>query len=231
MSDDVAQRVWAGHPWIFKEALGARSLAEPTGTIVELVAFNREFVARGYVDQDHAVGVRVLTRDLTENLTPGSGVITARVQKALQLRWMLFGQERPEAMRVFAGESEGLPGVAVDRYGEFLVVQWLSAGALPWREELLDALESGLRPKGIYEQRRFRPLAGQAPPEPSVRARGAEAPLELVVTDGAGRFGLDVTAPLGVGIFPDLREARDARADDQRANRHAGDTLQEGSST
>jgi 23S rRNA (cytosine1962-C5)-methyltransferase len=212
LSDDVAQRVWAGHPWIFKEALGARSLAEPTGTVVELVAFNREFVARGYVDQDHAVGVRVLTRDLSENLSPGSGVVAARVQKALQLRWMLFGQERPEAMRVFAGESEGLPGVTVDRYGEFLVVQWLSAGALPWREELLDALESGLRPKGIYEQRRFRPLAGQAPPEPSVRARGAEAPLELVVTDGAGRFGLDVTAPLGVGIFPDLREARAAVA-------------------
>jgi 23S rRNA (cytosine1962-C5)-methyltransferase len=212
LSDDVAQRVWAGHPWIYREALGARAVSEPTGSVVEIVAFNREFVARGYVDHEHAVGVRVLTRDMTENVTPGSGVIAARVQKALQLRWMLFGQDRPDAMRVFAGESEGLPGVTVDRYGDFAVVQWLSGGALPWRDELLDALEASLRPKGIYEQKRFRPLAGQAPPEPSVRARGAEAPLELVVRDGEGRFGLDVTAPLGVGLFPDLREARHAVA-------------------
>jgi 23S rRNA (cytosine1962-C5)-methyltransferase len=62
-----------------------------------------------------------------------------------------------------------------------------------------------MKPRGIYEQRRFRPLAGQAPPEPAVRARGAEAPLELVVEEGGCRFGVDVTAPLGVGLFPDMR--------------------------
>ncbi|HVR60338.1 MAG TPA: class I SAM-dependent methyltransferase, partial [Polyangia bacterium] len=63
------------------------------------------------------------------------------------------------------------------------------------------------------------PLGGQAAPEPAVRARGDEAPLEIVVEDGAARFAVDVTAPLGVGLFPDMRlgwAAVAARAADRR---------------
>jgi 23S rRNA (cytosine1962-C5)-methyltransferase len=217
--DEVAIRVRAGHPWIFREALGARGVAEPTGTTVDLIAGNREFVARGYVDRDHAVAVRVVSRDPGEQVVPGNGVIAARFQRAVQLRWLLFGAARPEAMRMFAGESEGLPGVTVDRYGTFVVVQWLSAGALAWRDELYDAIEKGLSPRGIYEQRRLRPLGGSAPPEPAVRARGEEAPVELIVEDAGCRYGVDVTAPLGVGLFPDMRlgwASVAARAADRR---------------
>ncbi len=58
----------------------------------------------------------------------------------------------------------------------------------------------------------MRPLGGQAPAEPAVRARGEEAPLEVVVEEAGCRFGIDVTAPLGVGIFPDLRQGRAALA-------------------
>lgn len=216
---DVGTRVRAGHPWVFREAIGSRGVTEPTGTVVELITGNRDFVARGFVDQEHGVAVRVLTRDSNERVSPGAGVIAARFAKAVQLRWLLFGAQRPEALRLFAGESEGLPGVAVDRYGDFVVVQWLSAGALPWRDELYGAIETALNPRGIYEQRRFRPLGGQAAPEPAVRARGDEAPLEVVVSEGGCRFGVDVTAPLGVGLFPDMRlgwAAVAARAADRR---------------
>jgi 23S rRNA (cytosine1962-C5)-methyltransferase len=216
---DVAARVRAGHPWVFREALGGRGIVEPTGAVVDLISGNREFVARGYVDREHAIALRVLTRLPGERLVPGNGVIAARFERAVQLRWMLYGASRPEAMRVFSGESEGLPGVTIDRYGDFAVVQWLSAGALAWRDELLDAIAATLRPRGIYEQRRLRPLGGSAPPEPAVRARGDEAPVELVVGDGGCRFGVDVTAPLGVGLFPDMRlgwASVAARAADRR---------------
>ncbi|HVV49477.1 MAG TPA: class I SAM-dependent methyltransferase [Polyangia bacterium] len=202
---DVATRVHAGHPWVFREALGPRGIAEGTGAVVDLIAGNREFVGRGYVDREHAVAVRVLTRDAAEAVEPGRGAIAARLVRAVELRRRLYGGALPEAMRVFSGESEGLPGVTVDRYGDFVVVVWLSAGALGWRDELYGALEAALAPRGIYEQRRLRPLGGSAPPEPAARARGEEAPVELVVGDGGCRFGVDVTAPLGVGLFPDMR--------------------------
>jgi 23S rRNA (cytosine1962-C5)-methyltransferase len=216
---DVATRVRAGHPWVFREALGSRGIAEPTGAVVDLITGNSEFVARGYVDREHPVAVRILSRDPGERVVPGNGRVADRLARAVQLRWLLLGAARPQALRLFSGESEGLPGVTVDRYGEFVVVQWLSAGALPWRDELLDAIDQVVRPRGTYEQRRLRPLGGQAAPEPAVRARGEEAPLEVVVEDGGCRFGLDVTAPLGVGLFPDMRlgwAAVAARAADRR---------------
>ena len=184
LSPDIAARVRSGHPWVFRDALGSRGVTEPTGAVVELISGNQEFVGRGYVDQEHAIAVRVLTRDPGERVVPGSGVVGVRFSRALQLRWILWaGRPLPSAMRLFSGESEGLPGVTVDWFGESVVVQWLSQGALGWREELYDAIEATAKPRGIDEQRRFRPLAGQAPPEPAVRARGDEAPLEVIVED------------------------------------------------
>ena len=146
-------------------------------------------------------------------MQPGAGAIAARFTRAVQLRWItLGGSQGPQALRLFSGENEGFPGVVVDRYVDFVVVQWLSAGALAWRDELLDAIQKVIEPRGIYEQRRLRPLSGSTVPEPAVRARGDEAPLELVIEEADGRFGVDVTAPLGVGFFADLRLGRDAVA-------------------
>jgi 23S rRNA (cytosine1962-C5)-methyltransferase len=216
---DIASRVLAGHPWVFREALGPRGLAEPTGAVVDLLAGNREPAGRGYVDRDHPIAIRVLTRDPREDVAPGRGVIADRFARAVGLRKLLFRGSPPEAGRLFSGESEGLPGVTVDRYGSFVVAQWLSAGALPWRDELYGAIETELSPAAIYEQRRLRPLGGTAPPEPAVRVSGEEAPVELVVSDAGCRFGVDVTAPLGVGLFPDMRlgwAAVAARAEGRR---------------
>jgi 23S rRNA (cytosine1962-C5)-methyltransferase len=217
--DDVARRVQLGHPHVYREAFGGRAVSEPTGTLVELFGGNRVFVGRGFVDQEHPVAVRVITRDPDERVHPGAGAIASRFARALQQRWLVFGPQRPTAMRLFYGDCEGLPGCNVDRYGDFVVVQWLSGGALPWREELFDAIEKNVNPAGIYEQRRLKPIGGSAPPEPAVRARGEEAPLEVVVEEADCRFGVDVTAPLGVGFYPDLRRGRDviaARAADRR---------------
>jgi 23S rRNA (cytosine1962-C5)-methyltransferase len=212
LPDDVARRVQLGHPWVYREALGARRVAEPTGSLVELVAGNRSFLARGYTDHDHPVAVRVMTRRADEKVHPGAGAVAARFARAVQLRWQLMGAQRPTALRLFSGENEGLPGVTVDRYGDFVVVQWLSAGALLWREELYEAITLHAAPCGIYEQVRTRSLGGRAAPEPGVKAAGQTAPLEIVVEEADCRFAVDVTAPLGVGFFPDMRLGRDAVA-------------------
>ena len=209
---DIASRVQAGHPWVYREALGPRGISEPTGAVVDLLAGNRELVARGFVDREHAIAIRILTRNPHEDVVPGRGAIAERFARAVALRKMLFGNTPPEAGRLFNGESEGLPGVTVDRYGEFVVVQWLSAGALPWRDELYGSIEAELSPAAIYEQRRLRPLGGSAPPEPAVRVSGEEAPVEIAVSARGGRFGIDVTAPMGVGLFPDMRLGWDAVA-------------------
>ena len=65
------------------------------------------------------------------------------------------------------------------------------------------------KPRGIYEQVRVRPLGGQGAPEPGRHVAGEEAPLEVVVEEAGCKFSVDVTAPLGVGFYPDLRLGRD----------------------
>ncbi len=213
LPDEIARRVWAGHPWVFRDALRDRPVVEPTGTLVDLVSGNRDFLARGFVDQEHAIVVRVLCRQRDERVAPGAGAIAARLRRAVELRPALVGSDGPTALRLFTGESEGLPGVTVDRYGDFVLVQWLSGGALPWRDELLSALEATVRPRGIYEQRRLRPPAGgQAEHRAATRAAGEEAPVEVLIEEAGCRFAVDVTAPAGVGFFPDLRLGRDAVA-------------------
>ena len=78
---------------------------------------------RGFVDQDHPVVVRVISRDPDERVHPGAGAIAARFGRAVQLRWLVFGPTRPTAMRLFSGDNEGLSGCNVDRYGDFVVVE------------------------------------------------------------------------------------------------------------
>jgi len=226
LNEDVSKRIRLGHPFVYKDALGSRTVNEPTGSVVDMIASGHgDFVGRGYVDQGHAVVVRIVTRDPSESVQPGSGAIARRIAQAIQTRWFLFGADKPDALRLFSGDNEGFPGVTVDRFGPFVVVQWLTAGALPWRDEVLEAVRESATPAGIYEQRRFRPLAGQAPPEPAALAWGEEAPLEIVVSEHDSRLGksaklaIDVTAPLGVGIFADMRLGRDAVAARARGRR------------
>jgi 23S rRNA (cytosine1962-C5)-methyltransferase len=114
-----------------------------------------------------------------------------------------------QAYRVVNAESDGVPAVTVDRYGDFLVVHFYAASALPFRDAILDALEEAVRPVGIYEQRRLKSLAGEAPRGADL-ARGKVAPVELEVAEGPLKFWADVTAPLSTGLFLDLREGRKA---------------------
>ena len=65
---------------MFRDALGARGVVEPTGSVVELLSGNREFAGRGYVDQDHAIAIRVLARDPATDVAPGTGTIAARFE-------------------------------------------------------------------------------------------------------------------------------------------------------
>jgi 23S rRNA (cytosine1962-C5)-methyltransferase len=203
---DVAARVRAGHPWVYREILGGRPLREKSGDVVELLDPAGEFVGRGIYEEDASIAVRVMTRRPAEQVTPD--LFARRVREAVAFRQRL-GIGGDLAHRVINAESDGVPAVTVDRYGDYLVTHFFSAATIPYREALLDALEQSLRPKAIYEQRRLKSLAGEAPRGAEL-VRGSPAPVELEAGDGPLRFWVDVTAPLSTGLFLDLREGRKA---------------------
>jgi 23S rRNA (cytosine1962-C5)-methyltransferase len=177
---------------------------------VELVDPAGEFVAKGLFDPTGAIAVRVVSRNPDGAFD--AETIARRVEAAKKLREQILPADGSDAYRVVHSEGDGLPGVTVDRYGEHLVAHLYSAALEPSRDALYDALEKTWKPRAIYEQRRFRPQTGEGQREPATLARGEVAPVELEVDEGGVKFVVDVTAPLGSGLFLDLREGRKAIA-------------------
>jgi 23S rRNA (cytosine1962-C5)-methyltransferase len=200
--------VRAGHPWIYREVLGGRPLRERSGDVVELLDPAGELVGRGLYEEDAVIAIRVVSRDPREQIGPD--LIAGRVRAAAALRRRILDDD-VTAYRVVNAESDGVPAVTVDRYGDYLVTHLFSPAVLGLRDAIYDGLHAELAPKAIYEQRRFRSIAGDAP-KPAELVRGAAAPVELEVAEGPVKLWVDVTAPLSTGVFLDLREGRRAIA-------------------
>ena len=223
---DASSRLRAGHPWVFRDTLADRPVHAAPGEPLELLDPEGSFVARGLYDPDGPIAVRIVSRDPRE--TFDAAAIERRVRWAAELRAQTLpgksasgaaGEAALTAYRVLHGEGDYFPGVTVDRYADYLVVHLFSASLEPHLEPLLDALERVHTPRGIYVQRRFRPLAGEGPREPAELTRGSVAPVELEVQEGGLRFAVDVTAPLSTGLFLDLRRGRQVVAAHARGRR------------
>lgn len=215
LPDEAAIKLRAGHPWVYRESLGGRPLREAPGELVDLIDQDAAFVGRGYYDPEGVIAVRVLSRDPDEAID--AEAFARRISAARRLREALLfpgpagAQDQAEgltAYRVLHGEGDFLPGITVDRYADFLVAHVYTAALEPHLPAIYDALQAAHAPRGIYMQRRYRPLGGEGAREPAELVRGAVAPVEIEVQEGGLRFGVDVTAPLGTGLFPDLRLGR-----------------------
>ena len=210
LHDDVARRVWLGHPYVYREALDDKRPLGPQGSSVDLVDWQGEFVARGVVDGNSAVAIRVVTRN--EEQLIDNELWANRVHAAIEMRRSLFDFTTMECMRLVNSESDGIPAVSIDRYGDYLVVQLGTPAVEGWLDAIYDALEAELSPKAIYEQRRYKPLAGEGPRTAASLVRGEAAPVEFAVSEGPLKFLVDVSSPLSTGVFADLRLGREAVA-------------------
>ena len=116
------------------------------------------------------------------------------------------------ASRLINAESDGLPGIVVERYGDYLVVQLYTGAVANLRDALYDALDGRARAQGDL---RAAPLSlarrrGAAPGRRPSSCAATPAPVELEVDEDDLKFVVDVTAPLSTGLFADLREGRRA---------------------
>jgi 23S rRNA (cytosine1962-C5)-methyltransferase len=208
LQPDIAHRIRAGHPWVYREALGRAVMHEP-GTTIDVVDDEGEFVGRGLYDADSIIALRIFTRRADAMID--AELVRTRVRAALDLRKRVIDMTKLGATRIVNAENDGLPGIVVDRYGEYLVVQLFTSAVHNLRTALYDALEAELSPIAIYEQRRFKSLGGEAPRQAGADlVRGTPAPVEIEVVEDDLKFVVDVTAPLSTGLFADLREGRRA---------------------
>jgi 23S rRNA (cytosine1962-C5)-methyltransferase len=137
------------HPWIFSGAV-ARVMGAPiSGETVQVVADSGQSLGYAAYSPDSQIRARVWSFDTNADIN--ADFIRLRVQRAVNRRAHLLGQQRT-AIRLVYAESDGLPGLIVDRYGDYLSCQILSSGAEFWRETIIAALAEFSPCKGIYER-------------------------------------------------------------------------------
>ncbi len=193
---DLRAAVRAGHPWIWRDALFAHEHAP--GTLVRVTDAEGRFVARGFVDGG-AIGVRVLSaRD-----EPWSdAMLASRLRDALSLRARVIPPET-SAYRWVHGEGDRLPGIVVDRYDRFAVVQVDGEGALALVDATVRALAASapdLAGIVVREGRRD---------DKRVRVAYGAAPDALVeVREHGMRLAADLVHGQKTGLFLDHRESR-----------------------
>jgi 23S rRNA (cytosine1962-C5)-methyltransferase len=178
------------------------------GDVVRVLDAKGDFLAWGYFNPASKIHVRVL--DWRESARIDSDWWRDRLGRAIGMRRVLPSLGDAEAYRLVYSEADGIPGLIVDRYGEFLVTQLLTAGVERVRPVLLDLLNDIAKPSGIYDRSdvEFRELEGLAA---VAGAASGEAPPDWVeIREGRSKFLVDVKRGHKTGFYLDQRENRRA---------------------
>lgn len=193
------------HPWVFSGAVAAVEGQPAPGATVDLRSQRGELLARGAWSPASQIAARVWTFDAAEAIT--GEWLRGRIARSIAAR----GQRATaagQACRLVHAESDGLPGLVVDRYADWLVCQLTSAGAEAWRETIVEALGAATGCERIYERsdveiRRKEGLEPRSGP-----LAGPEPPPALEIREGPCRFLVDLRAGHKTGFYLDQRENR-----------------------
>ncbi len=189
-----------GHPWVYAGSL--EKVEAEAGQVVEVLDHRGRFIAKGHFHPRSPIAIRILTwrREAIDRR-----FFRRRIQGAFGLRTSL--QRITSAMRLINFEGDLLPGLALDRYGEYLSVQIHTEGMDRLREMLLGILGELLPFKGIYERSdaEVRRREGLAPCEGPLLG---EVPEAVEVQEGDMRFLVDIRGGQKTGFYLDQRENR-----------------------
>lgn len=194
------------HPWIFAGSVGRLKGKARPGDTVEVLADDGKFLARAAYSPDSQIRARVWT--FNENETIDDVFFKRRIAEAVARRRNLPELKNEEGVRLLHGESDGLPGVVCDQYGDTLSLQLTSAGGEKWRKAIVNALVQATGCARIYERSDsdVRRLEGL---EPVTGWLHGEAPAgDLSIMENGVRLLVDVVGGHKTGFYLDQRENR-----------------------
>jgi 23S rRNA (cytosine1962-C5)-methyltransferase len=201
------QPVWAGHPWIYAQAVEWIEGGTTAGDEVSVVDPRGNFMGRGFYSPGSAIPVRLLVRDTT---TPIDGeFFRAKLDRAIALRQgMGLPSAETTGYRLVHAEGDGLPGLIVDRFGDAVCVQFLTFGMKAREGLVFEALTEKLAPRAILDRTPASSARAEGFTPASGVVRGTD--VEALVFRERGleyRIGLDVGQK--TGFFFDQRPLRE----------------------
>ena len=198
-------RVRGGHPWIYASEIEKVDGAFENGDIVDVCDFRGKFIGRGFYNPQSQISLRILTR----NDEPCDRAFFAkRVRDAWEYRKLLCD---PQSCRLIYSESDFLPGLVVDKYGDVLVLQSLSLGIERVKDMIADLLMEIVQPMGIWERSDV-PVRRLEGLEQTTGLLRGEVPDLVEMRENGIRFGVDVKNGQKTGFFLDQKENRAAIA-------------------
>ncbi len=200
------------HPWVFSGAIHALNDDPADGDIVALRSENGTFLARGYWNHHSQINVHVLSWDEDEPID--DEFWRSRLKRAIDARVVRHvAKNFPHGNRLVNAENDALPGLIVDRYGDWLVLQALTMGIEKRKMQLAQMLMERLNPKGIYERSDV-DVRSKEGLRPSVGLLIGEKPPELIdIEENGQHFLVDVYNGHKTGFYLDQRENRARLAD------------------
>ncbi len=199
------------HPWIFSGALGRKTGEPQFGETVEIYSSDGNFLALAAWSPRSQISARVWSFG---ERAINRAFFLEKVQQAVTARELLFNEcpMQLRSCRLIAAEGDGLPGVIVDRYEDFLVCQFLSAGAEAQRMVIVDCLNEVCRPKGIYERSDASVRQKEGLEARTGLLSGEEPPEILVIHEGGVQYEVNVRSGHKTGFYLDQRDNREAVA-------------------
>ncbi|HET7675221.1 MAG TPA: class I SAM-dependent rRNA methyltransferase [Gammaproteobacteria bacterium] len=200
-----AKRLRAGHDWVFSNEIDVAATPltdfEP-GDLVEVQAADGRTIGSGYVNPHSLIAARLMSRDPAH--APGASLLVHRLNVAVALRERIYPTPH---YRLAFGESDGVPGLVVDRYGAILVVQITTAGMERMRDDVIAALEKVAKPAGILLRNDVGVRALENLPS-YVETAAGHVPDEVVVEENGCRFAVAPAGGQKTGWFYDQRDNR-----------------------
>ncbi len=194
------------HPWIFSGAVAEVSGDPQPGDSVEVHAHDGAWLARASYSPQSRIRARIWTWQSEDQLD--EALISHRLDQAIKARSDLAEEPELDAYREAHAESDRLPGLIVDRYGPYRVLQFLAASAEHWRDCIVSHLASRGDCEGIYERSdvEARGLEGLRPRQGPLW--GKEPPAALVIHEHGLQFNVDIARGHKTGFYLDQRENR-----------------------
>ena len=193
------------HPWIFSGAIQQAEEELASGSTVDVLSSKGEFLARGAYSSQSQIRVRVWT---FEDKSVNKEFFRKRIRASLNTRNSIISSRDTNALRLIYAESDGIPGLVVDRYDDILVLQSLTAGSEHCKETIAELLleETGL--KNIYERSDadVRELEGLPPRVGMLRGPMIHPPSTII--EHGLKFLVDIERGHKTGFYLDQRANR-----------------------
>lgn len=196
------------HPWVFSRGI-ARVEGDPQlGNTVEIFDNKGQWLARGAYSPQSQIRVRVWTFNKNEKIDVEFFV--NRLQTAQALRDVLAARDGLTGYRLIAAESDGLPGITIDKYQDYLVCQLLSAGAEAQKEALVEALQICYPLCNVYERSDVAVRKKEGLAQRTGVLVGNEPPKFVTIEENGVKINVDIKGGHKTGFYLDQRDSREA---------------------